>query len=173
MLGVTQSLEKKTVPDLSSMPKVELHLHLEGAPRWSTLREALHRHRGMSLPESPPWYEPEFRFTSFDECTTLFHHYVYPWLNHPILDLDAVGIAVTVNSDDPTFFGSNLTHELSRLIVERGATLTDLKRWTQNALRYALIPEEIHTSILSDLNEWLQNIAPDLDKGYRMHKSPP
>ena len=344
MLGVTQSLEEITVPDLASMPKAELHLHLEGAPRWSTLRHALHRHRGITLPESPPWYEPKFRFASFDQFRALFHRYIHPWLqtpvgynelicdvvdslleqhiryaeidfyaasvervgasldqvlaileaeveranaqgsvlkiflginrhdgvenaafwvqrlisapvicgvdlhgsevgwpadlfkaalapvremgkkikshagemvgpeairaaveglgvrqighavsaiqdpavvellrdrkvvvemcptsnerlqyissyqDHPIFDLDAAGVAVTVNSDDPTCFGSNLTNELSRLIVERGATLADLKRWTQNAFRYALIEEETLTPILSDLNTWFETV---------------
>ena len=347
MLGVTQSSEKGLVLAIDSMPKAELHLHLEGSPRWATLRQALHRHWGATLPEFPPWCESEFRFTNFAEFRELIHRYIYPWLqtsvgyhelicdvvdslleqhiryaevdfyaalvekvgasldqvlaileeeveranangstlriflginrhdgvenaafwvkklisspvicgvdlhgsevgwpadlfkqalaparemgkkikshagemvgpeavraaveglgvrqighgvsaiqdpavvdllrdrnvvvemcptsnqrlqyvssyqDHPIFELDAAGIAVTVNSDDPTFFGANLTNELSRLIVERGATAADLKRWTQNAFRYALIEEETRTHILSELNTWFKAVSSD------------
>jgi adenosine deaminase len=61
---------------------------------------------------------------------------------HPIFEMDQAGIAVTVNSDDPTFFGVTLTDELLRLVHERQATLTDIKRWMGNAFQRALIDDQ-------------------------------
>ncbi|MBE7383574.1 MAG: adenosine deaminase family protein [Leptolyngbya sp. SIO1E4] len=326
--------------DLASMPKAELHLHLEGAPRWSTLRTALQQHYGIELPSRPPWYAPDFRFAHFGEFQRLFQQYVHPWLQtpsgyqaliqdvvdgllvqniryaeidfyaplveqvgasldrvlelleaevararsqgcvlrifvglnrhhgvdtavhwvqktrsasvisgfdlhgdevgwpadqfkpafdlareagkrvkvhagemtgpenirlavenlgidqighgtsaiqdpgvvallrdravtvemcptsnerlrnvasyqaHPIFDLDAAGVAVTVNSDDPTFFGLTLTDELSRLMTARQATIADLKRWTRNALRQAILDEVTRARFMAELEAW-------------------
>jgi adenosine deaminase len=71
------------VPDLAKMPKADLHLHLEGSPRWLTVRQALNKHYNLNLPESPPWYEPQFRFTNFDHFRSFFQHYIHPWLKTP------------------------------------------------------------------------------------------
>ncbi|MGL5195698.1 MAG: adenosine deaminase family protein, partial [Chroococcales cyanobacterium] len=65
---------------LAQMPKAELHLHLEGAPRWSTLREALHRHHGWELLQTPQFHAPDFRFADFGEFQGCFRNYIYPWL---------------------------------------------------------------------------------------------
>lgn len=342
MLELTQPEERAKAPDLSSMPKAELHIHLEGAPRWSTLRQALERHKGIALPESPPWYEPQFRFANFKELRGLFRRYIHPWLqtpsgytelirdvvdslleqriryaelnfyiplvervgislnsvlalleaeverartqgtvlkifaginrdkgvesasfwikrvlsaqvisgfdlhgseldwsaepfkeafapvfeagkkvkvhagemdgpqsiraaveglgvdqighgtsaiqdlevvsllrerkvvvemcptsnerlknipsyqDHPILELDAAGVAVTVNSDDPIFFGYNLTSEMARMVEERGATVADLERWTRNAFQKAILDEATRSAFLAELDAWLQ-----------------
>lgn len=326
--------------DLAKMPKAELHLHLEGAPRWSTLRLAHQRHCGTELPDVPPWYAPNFRFAHFGEFQALFQQYIHPWLqapfgyaelirdvvdslleqniryaeinfaaalverhgacldrvlelleaeveralardctirifvglmrphgveeaiewvrrtrsasivagfdlqgdevgwpaepfkpafdlareagkrvkvhagemtgpesiqiaverlginqighgtsaihnpevvallrdrgvtvemcptsnerlrnipsyhDHPILSLDAAGVAVTVNSDDPTFFGSNLTDEFSRLMAERQAKISDLKRWTRNAFCQAILDEVTRNRLIAELEAW-------------------
>ncbi|GAQ00023.1 adenosine deaminase family protein [Leptolyngbya sp. NIES-2104] len=330
----------RPIPEVVEMPKAELHLHLDGAPRWSAVRAALDRHYGTILPETPIWYEPHFRFASFAEFGALFREYTHAWLrtptgytelirevldaliaqsiryaeinfnvrlveefgqcfeavleslaieaeraraqgtivrwfagisrdkgidqaaywvqrilptplfvgfdlhgiepghsaalfqqvfapaleagkklkvhagemagadsiqsaiqigavqighglsaiadpeviallrdlqivielcptsnerlcnipsyqSHPIFELDAAEVLVTINSDDPTFFGCNLTQEMVRLVQERNATLTDLKRWTENALHHAVLGEAERSSILAELNEWL------------------
>lgn len=330
------------LPDLATMPKAELHVHLEGASRWNTIREALHRHIGVTLPQSPHFYAPEFRFADFAEFLGCFRNYIYPWLQapsgyaeliqdvvdllvaqriryvelnfnagspeqfdldldkvlylleegverarqsgtviriiagisrqegtqkaarqvrrlvnvpiisgfdlhgvespetrahlfreafapareagkkikahagemdgpesiraaveqlgvdqighgtsairdpqvvdllverrvlvemcptsnerlrgvshylaHPILELDAAGVAVTVNSDDPSWFGLNLTEEMVRLRSERGVTVRDLAKWTRNAFEKAILDEETRTSFLAELEAWL------------------
>ncbi|HEY9814307.1 MAG TPA: adenosine deaminase family protein [Candidatus Obscuribacterales bacterium] len=324
--------------NLIQLPKAELHLHLEGAPRWSTLRAAHNHHFGTSLPKQPPWHEAGFRFSHFGEFQDLFRRYIHPWLQtprgyaevmrdvvdslieqniryaevnfapsmvarhgaslpqvwdwiaaelerarshhciirifvglmrphgveeaiawvketrlldivsgydlqgdevgwpadlfqpafdlardvgkrvkvhagemtgpesirmaveqmgitqighgtsavqdpdlvellrdrqvtvevcptsnerlgnvasylaHPIFELDQARVAVTVNSDDPTFFGVTLTDELLRLMQERKATLTDIKRWMSHAFQKALIDDKTRQQVLQELN---------------------
>jgi len=55
------------------MPKAELHLHLEGALRWSTVREFNPQAR---LLESPPWLGKPF--ASFEEFREIFREYLIP-----------------------------------------------------------------------------------------------
>ncbi len=335
----------KTIYNLAEMPKAELHLHLEGSPRWRTLRAALARHRGLILPESPPMYAPQFRFGSFAEFISCFRNYLYPWIatpsgyaelindvvdsiieqriryaelnfsvttvgrvggnveailegleeaverarshstilrifigiarnegtenasywvrklsekpvvagfdlhgdevgwpaelfreafapareagkkikahagemvghesilsaveglgvnqighgttaiqnlevvellrdrrvvvemcptsnerlktissyhEHPLLELDKAGVAVTVNSDDPSWFGLDLTGEMARLIAERGVSADDLARWTRNAFQAAIVDEETRSAFLTELEQWRQDVA--------------
>lgn len=328
---------------IDAMPKAELHLHLEGAPRWSTLRSAHYKHYSVELPETPPWHASGFRFADFSAFQSLFKQYIHPWLQtpngyaelihdvvdgllaqniryaevvcvpsllamhgaspdyfwavlaaeverarlqnciirifvglirthsveaaiqsvkqtrtrslvagydllgneigypadsfrpafelareagkrlkihagemtgpesieyavetlgieqighgtsaiqnadvvallrerqvtvemcptsnerlrnvcsyqaHPILALDDAGVHVTVNSDDPTFFGVNLNGELTRLVTERQVTALDLKRWTQNALRRAILDESTRHQLIAELEAWCPN----------------
>ncbi len=65
------------------MPKAELHLHLEGSARLSTLRRAYERHTGTPLPEIPWWLEDDFRFQDFEQFRSLFRDYLTPWLTSP------------------------------------------------------------------------------------------
>ena len=55
------------------MPKAELHLHLEGALRWSTVRELNPQAR---LLDSPPWLGKPF--ASFEEFRDIFREYLIP-----------------------------------------------------------------------------------------------
>lgn len=55
------------------MPKAELHIHLEGALRWSTVREFNPQAR---LLDSPPWLGKPF--ASFEEFRGIFREYLIP-----------------------------------------------------------------------------------------------
>lgn len=71
------------MPDLSQMPKAELHLHLEGAFQWTTVRKVFERHYGYKLPEHPEWHHRGFRFREFSQFLQLFRDYIDPWLAQP------------------------------------------------------------------------------------------
>lgn len=66
---------------LARAPKAELHLHLEGAFDWPTVR-ALHP-EGGSLPESPPWLADGRRFASFDDFRDVFLKILRPSTGTP------------------------------------------------------------------------------------------
>ena len=61
---------------LRALPKAEMHLHFEGAFRWSTIRE-LHPW-GPSLPATPPWLARARPFPDFDDFRQAFRDYVQP-----------------------------------------------------------------------------------------------
>lgn len=59
-------------PDWASMPKVELHLHLEGAIPLEAMWELVQRHGGDSEVPSPAALEERFAFTDFA-------HFISTW----------------------------------------------------------------------------------------------
>ncbi len=69
--------------NLASMPKAELHLHLEGSARYSSLQKALNHHGVTDLPDFPYWYEHEFRYENFDHFREQMRDYISPWLRTP------------------------------------------------------------------------------------------
>jgi len=62
--------------------------------------------------------------------------------NHPIRDLFDKGLNVTVNSDDPTMFGTNMNNEYHTLHGELGFTLPDLFHLSLNAIESSFLPQE-------------------------------
>lgn len=56
------------------MPKAELHLHVEGAFRWSTVQEYVPEARELGV--RPPWMDRPF--ASFDDFRTIFRQYLLP-----------------------------------------------------------------------------------------------
>ncbi|MFM9108895.1 MAG: adenosine deaminase [Chloroflexota bacterium] len=60
---------------------------------------------------------------------------------HPFPLLDAAGVMVTVNSDDPPLFNTTLTNEFHVLAEEWGYDADGIERIAANAVRAAFIPE--------------------------------
>ena len=59
---------------------------------------------------------------------------------HPFPQLRAAGVALTVNSDDPPFFGTSLTREYLLLHRTWGLSLEDLAALSLGALDHAFVP---------------------------------
>ncbi len=68
-------------------------------------------------------------------CTAIYPSYA----RHPLFALHQAGVPVTVNTDDPTFFGTTLTDELLRLHTA-AVPLSELRTMLTNAYRYAFDP---------------------------------
>jgi len=69
---------------------------------------------------------------------------------HPFASLERLGVDVTVNSDDPTFFSTTLTEEFVRLHETFGFGIPKLTRFVLTALRHAFLPEEKRESLAVD-----------------------
>jgi adenosine deaminase len=58
---------------------------------------------------------------------------------HNILDMLERGVKVTVNSDDPAYFGSYVTENFHALYTHLGMTKDQAKRLAQNSLDARLV----------------------------------
>ena len=67
---------------------------------------------------------------------------VYPdYAMHPLRRLWNAGLLVTVNSDDPALFGTDLSHEYEVLVDHFGFDADELEQVSLNGLRASFLPE--------------------------------
>ncbi len=82
---------------------------------------------------------------------------------HPFPHLDRMGLLVTINSDDPPLFNTDLTHEYTILVDEFGYSLADVARIARNAFIAAALPASRRNQLLSEFDAWVTaNIMPSL-----------
>ena len=73
---------------------------------------------------------------------------VYPdYAAHPLRQLWDSGLFVTVNSDDPPLFDTDLNHEYQVLIDHFGFDANDLERVSLNGVRASLLPDEARADL--------------------------
>jgi adenosine deaminase/aminodeoxyfutalosine deaminase len=70
---------------------------------------------------------------------------------HPLRRYFDAGLLVTLNSDDPAFFGSDLANEFLLAHTEQGFTREELRRLAANSIRASFLPQLEKT-------EWLFQI---------------
>jgi adenosine deaminase len=67
---------------------------------------------------------------------------VYPdYAAHPLRQLWDAGLLVTVNSDDPPMFGTDLNHEYEALVDHFGFNADELEQISLNGLRASFLPD--------------------------------
>ena len=71
---------------------------------------------------------------------------------HPLRRYFDAGLLVTLNSDDPAFFGSDLASEYLLAHTEQGFTPDELRNLAANSFRASFLPA-------SAKNSWLSKIA--------------
>jgi aminodeoxyfutalosine deaminase len=72
---------------------------------------------------------------------------------HPIRRMLAAGVAVTLSTDDPPFFGTDLVSEYVRAHEEVGLGLEQLWRMNLDGLRYGLVEAPLRDRLLADFVE--------------------
>jgi adenosine deaminase/aminodeoxyfutalosine deaminase len=60
---------------------------------------------------------------------------------HPLRRYFDAGLLVTLNSDDPAFFGSDVTNEYFLAHLEQGFTREELRQLTANSIRASFLPD--------------------------------
>jgi adenosine deaminase len=68
------------------------------------------------------------------------------WANHPLPDLLAAGLIVTLNTDDPPMFNTTLSDEFCRGAETFGWDRAQIKALVMNAVQVALLP--MHQKVL-------------------------
>ena len=76
------------------------------------------------------------------------------YASHPFKKLDAAGVIVTVNSDDPPLFNANLLHEYQVLSEKFAYPQKDIIRIARNAFAYSLAEEDLKASLLAGFDAW-------------------
>jgi adenosine deaminase len=69
---------------------------------------------------------------------------------HPLRQLMAAGVPVTLSTDDPPFFGTDLAREYTRAHRELGLTLAELWQMNLNGLRYGLAETGVRRRLLRE-----------------------
>lgn len=75
---------------------------------------------------------------------------------HPLPDLIASGLKVTINTDDPLIFNISLTDELVRTIRHMSLTLEDIKRHTLLSAEAVFLPDSEKVSLIRQFKDWLE-----------------
>lgn len=75
--------------------------------------------------------------------------------HHPFPHLDRMGLLLTINSDDPPLFNTDLTSEYAILIEEFGYTLGDVARIARNAYIAAAMPDALRSNLLAEFDAWV------------------
>jgi aminodeoxyfutalosine deaminase len=70
---------------------------------------------------------------------------------HPLRRYFDAGLLVTLNSDDPAFFGSDLSNEFLLAHIEQGFTGNELRRLASNSIRASFLSE-------AEKGKWLTQI---------------
>ncbi|MGB6194189.1 MAG: adenosine deaminase [Terracidiphilus sp.] len=68
---------------------------------------------------------------------------------HPLRRYFDAGLLVTLNSDDPAFFGSDLANEYRLAHTEQGFTRNELRRLASNSIAASFLPESAKTAFLA------------------------
>jgi adenine deaminase len=77
---------------------------------------------------------------------------------HPIKSFFQKGVRVTVNTDDPTYFGCSLTDELTLLVDKLGFTLPELAEVQKNAFRVVRIAEDERAAIFAEIDTLVRDL---------------
>ena len=71
---------------------------------------------------------------------------------HPLRHYFDAGLLVTLNSDDPAFFGSDLVNEFLLAHTEQGFTRDELRQLAANSIVASFLPEAEKASWLAQIN---------------------
>ncbi len=70
---------------------------------------------------------------------------------HPLRRYFDAGLLVTINSDDPAFFGSDLANEYLLAHTQQGFTREELCRLAANSIRASFLPESAKQPLLAQI----------------------
>lgn len=82
--------------------------------------------------------------------------------SHPFDRLYRAGVTLSVNSDDPAFFNTNLTREYLKLHQTFGYTTTELARLAYGALRQAFLPEADRPAMEESFRQQFETLGREL-----------
>ncbi len=79
--------------------------------------------------------------------------------SHPFDELDAAGLQVTINSDDPPFFDTTLSDEYLRLARTFGYSIEKLAQLSRRAVRFAFTDDELQTWLQREFDQRFEELG--------------
>lgn len=77
--------------------------------------------------------------------------------NHPLKDMLDMGLLVTINSDDPAFFGGYIAENYYAAYKDMGLTLDDLVSCARNSIQASFIDKNLKDKYLKHINYFIEN----------------
>lgn len=74
--------------------------------------------------------------------------------DHPLHRLDEAGVAVTINSDDPSYFGGYIGDNFVAVRDALGLSADQASRFARNAIEASFAPEKRKAELLQELEAW-------------------
>jgi adenosine deaminase len=74
---------------------------------------------------------------------------------HPLRRLDAAGVRVTVNSDDPAYFGGYVGDNFVAVRDALGVTAEEAERFARTSIEASFAPDARKEALLSEIDGWL------------------
>lgn len=105
------------------------------------------------------------RHVTLEVCPTsnLQTGVMHNFSHHPLRDLYMLGVAVTLNTDDPSVSDTTLTDEYMVALMTMGIRLSHLRRMNANALRAAFLPEavrhEMEQKVMAEFDRLLEGLT--------------
>jgi adenosine deaminase len=84
---------------------------------------------------------------------------------HPLRRLRDAGVRVTINSDDPPFFGTSLAREYDIAADEMGFSRQEIDAMTRTALEAAFVDEDTRARLLDRFDAYVQTGAKEVANG--------
>lgn len=78
---------------------------------------------------------------------------------HPINDYFNRGLLITINSDDPLMFDSNLNDEYRILVEKLDFTMSDLKTLSLNGVKASFLSDEMKKDMLREFSDILMKLS--------------
>jgi adenosine deaminase/aminodeoxyfutalosine deaminase len=69
--------------------------------------------------------------------------------DHPLRRYFDAGLLVTLNSDDPAFFGSDVANEYLLAHIQQGFSRDELRQLARNSIQASFLPESEKARLLS------------------------
>ncbi|MBT5643394.1 adenosine deaminase, partial [Candidatus Bathyarchaeota archaeon] len=79
--------------------------------------------------------------------------------NHPVRKYYDQGVSISVNSDDPTMFGTDMNNEYMTLHEVHGFTVPELFDISLNSVRTSFLPEEKKREQLTEFQDRYEKIS--------------
>ena len=83
---------------------------------------------------------------------------------HPLRRFLEAGVPVTLSTDDPPFFGTDLTREWKRGRDELGLSMAELWQMNLNGLRYGLAETAVRRRLLLEFEHAARTIIPEVSR---------